>query len=116
MDDVITVHLKVPRPLWMALRADAMGRGRSAQEHVVGMFSVAYGVSGGLRAGKADGDAQRRGVIPQTKNDKVTLDVTGVSKSPALSPSLKEGYGWCMACKVKQVKLPNILCKECEKP
>lgn len=28
---------------------------------------------------------------------------------------LKEGYGWCMGCKVEQVKLPGVLCKECAK-
>ena len=36
--------------------------------------------------------------------------------NPALPTTLKEGYGWCLACKVKQVKLPSILCPSCSKP
>lgn len=48
MDDTIQVHLKVPRELWMELRKDAMTRHRSAQEHVLEMFKVAYGVGAGV--------------------------------------------------------------------
>ena len=28
---------------------------------------------------------------------------------------LKEGHGWCLGCKTRQVKLPGLLCKECAK-
>ena len=35
--------------------------------------------------------------------------------NPALPTTLKDGHGWCLACKVKQVKLPGILCPDCKK-
>lgn len=39
----MTVHLKVPRGLWGRFRADAMGRGRTAQAHFLAMLEVQYG-------------------------------------------------------------------------
>lgn len=40
-----------------------------------------------------------------------SLDVIG--ESLGKSAILKDGYGWCKACGVEQVKLPNLLCRKC---
>lgn len=46
----MTVHLKVPRGVWGRFRADAMGRGRTAQAHFLAMLEVAYGAEAKVMA------------------------------------------------------------------
>ena len=58
-------------------------------------------------------------MVPKEHRDKVTGGY--VVKEPVgqvVKPvgDLREGYGWCCACKVKQVKLPGMLCPSCAKP
>lgn len=107
MDDVVTVHLKVPRVLWMALRRDAMDRGRSAQEHVMAMFRVAYGSS--------EGRVMPSPVMPVSAPKKVGVVAAETAEEFQGRTELKAGYGWCKACRVEQVKLPKFLCGKCEK-
>ena len=58
--------------------------------------------------GRAPGERARRAVEADAPKP---VQVS----NPALPTTLKEGFGWCLACKVNQVKLPGILCPDCKK-
>lgn len=108
MDDTIQVHLKVPRGLWMELRKDAMMRGRSAQGHVLEMFRVAYGVASKVPS------VERKEPVKASRVKEVVSVPSVTESAPEPKSELKEGYGWCLACKARPVKLPNILCERCK--
>jgi len=109
-------QFEVSEEVWGRVKVASMLACKSIGEMIEPVLDKAF--PGGLRAGGTDGGAQRGGSIPHSKTVKTTLNVVSESKNPAPSPQgeLKEGYGWCLACKVKQVKLPGMLCASCAKP
>jgi len=108
-------QFEVSEEVWGRVKVASMLACKSIGEMIEPVLDRAF--PSGLRSGGTDGDAQRGGSIPHSKTVKTTLDVVSESRNPAHSPhgELKEGYGWCLACKVKQVKLPGILCPDCKK-
>ena len=65
--------------------------------------------------GRAPGERALRAVEADAPKPVQVSNPALPTISEELKSDLKSGYGWCLACKVKQVKLPGILCPDCKK-
>jgi len=108
------VQITVDEQVWRRARIASFGMGKTLGDfvemairdllHVVDKREV---VEVDTR-GRAPGERARRAVEADAPKP---VQVS----NPALPTTLKEGFGWCLACKVNQVKLPGILCQDCKK-
>ncbi len=99
----------IDESVWRRARVAALGSGQSMGEFV-GTAVTVY-LNGAVR--EKPGDNTVRIQPPKPTKTSPTPISTPTNTAPV--PELKEGYGWCKGCGVNPVKLPGLLCKECQK-
>lgn len=107
------IAVKVSKALWKSISVAAMEGDKTLAEVVVPVLEKEFS--------EERLDMKRRADGLRKKVDEVFAKPTKPVSAPTEpipeeypKEGLKEGYGWCLACKVKQVKLPNILCERCK--